>query len=329
DGHPPGHDAGDLWRRRRHHRRARPDAPARQPVVQRQHDRPDHLHNDCAHTDRSGSGSLFRARPPGNASRPDGRAQIRMIRLRIVDCGLWNQELSSELDDASQQIKLRSKFDNPQSAIRNSKGIIMKSLFQDMRYALRMIFKAPSLTVVAVLTLALGIGANSAVFSIVNAVLLRPLPYAHPERVMMIQGVPLSLSPEFSAANIFDWRDRAPSFESLAAFNPASDGVNLTGDAEPQRVIATEVTAAYFSTLGVQPIQGRTFAPEDEQEGHARVVVLSYELWQQRFHRDGDIVGQTIRLNEVPHTVIGVAPPGVQAPASADLWLPLSLADDR
>ena len=205
----------------------------------------------------------------------------------------------------------------------------MRSFFQDMRYALRMIFKAPSLTVVAVLTLALGIGANSAVFSIVNAVLLRPLPYAHPERAMMIQGVPLSLSPEFSAANIFDWRDRAPSFESLAAFNPASDGVNLTGDAEPQRVIATEVTAAYFSTLGVQPIQGRTFAPEDEQEGHTRVVVLSYELWQQRFHRDGDIVGQTIRLNEVPHTVIGVTPPGVQAPASADLWLPLSLAADR
>ena len=205
----------------------------------------------------------------------------------------------------------------------------MKSIFRDIRYALRMVFKAPSLTIVAVATLALGIGANSAVFSVVNAVLLRPLPYEHPERVMIIESAPMSLSPQFTSASLFDWRDRAPSFESLAAFNPASGGVNLTGEAEPERVEATEVTSAFFQTLGVQPLLGRTFAPENEAEGNTRVAVLSYELWRRRFHGDRDIIGQTIRLNEVPHTVIGVAPPGVESPANPDLWLPLSFASDR
>src|SRR5581483_2829995 len=205
-------------------------------------------------------------------------------------------------------------------------GKSMKSIYQDIRYALRMIFKAPSLTLVAVMTLALGIGANSAVFSVVNAVLLRPLPYEHPERVMMLESAPLSLSPQFTASTLFDWRDHAPSFESLAAFNPASGGVNLTGEAEPERVEATEVTAAFFQTLGVQPKLGRTFAPENEIEGNTRVVVLSYELWRRRFNGDQDIIGQTIRLNDVPHTVIGVAPPGVESPANPDLWLPLTFA---
>src|SRR5205085_4388576 len=201
-------------------------------------------------------------------------------------------------------------------------------ILQDVRYALRMIFKAPTMTVVAVTTLALGIGANSAVFSIVNAVLLKPLPYEHPERVMSIKSAPISLSPQFSSSNVFDWRDRVPSFESLAAYNPASGGVNLTGDPEPERVEASEVTASFFQTLGVSAIRGRTFAPEDEQEGHARVAVISYELWQRRF-RDGDIVGQAIRLNEVPHTVIGIAPPGLHSPTDVDVWLPISFADDR
>jgi putative ABC transport system permease protein len=205
----------------------------------------------------------------------------------------------------------------------------MKSMFRELRYALRIIFKAPSLTVVAVVTLALGIGANSAVFSIVNAVLLRPLPYDHPERVMMLESAPLSLSPQFTATSLFDWRERAPSFESLAAFNPASGGVNLTGEAEPERVEAAEVTSVFFQTLGVQAFQGHTFTSENELEGNTRVVVLSYELWRRRFHGDGEIVGQTIRLNEVPHTVIGIAPPGVQSPTNPDLWLPLSFAKDR
>jgi putative ABC transport system permease protein len=191
-----------------------------------------------------------------------------------------------------------------------------------------MILKAPSLTMVAVITLALGIGANTAVFSIVNAVLLRPLPYDHPERVMTIRSAPLSLGTQLSSSNLFDWRDHAPSFESLAAYNPASGGVNLTGEPEPERVEASEVTASFFETLGVHAIQGRTFAPEDEREGSNRVVVLSYGLWQRRFH-DSDIVGQTIRLNEVPHTVIGVAPPGVQSPANVDVWLPVSFGDSR
>ena len=116
----------------------------------------------------------------------------------------------------------------------------MHKLWQDLRYALRMMFKTPSLTIIAMMTLALGIGANSAVFSVINAVLLRPLPYDHPERVMMLKSAPVTTKQEWSAATFFDWRDRVQSFESLAAFNPVSGGVNLTGDGEdPRRHSAT------------------------------------------------------------------------------------------
>ncbi|HKP13969.1 MAG TPA: ABC transporter permease, partial [Blastocatellia bacterium] len=205
----------------------------------------------------------------------------------------------------------------------------MKSIFQDARYALRMIGKARGLTAVAVMTLALGIGANSAVFSIVNAVLLRPLPYEHPERVMMVRSVPISLSPKFSASTLFDWKEQVPGFESLAAYNPASGGVNLTGDPEPERVEASEVTAAFFDTLGVRAIRGRTFTPEDGEEGSNRVAVISHGLWQRRFGGSGDIVGQTVRLNDVPYTVVGVAPAGLQFPANVDLWLPLTFGEGR
>ncbi|MCI0486763.1 MAG: ABC transporter permease [Blastocatellia bacterium] len=206
----------------------------------------------------------------------------------------------------------------------------MQTLLQDLRYGARMLLKKPGFTAVAVLTLALGIGANSAIFSVVNAVLLRPLPYPDSERIVRLwQTLPahglerLSLSaPEF-----VDYRDRSRSFSSLAVY--ASQGLNLTGAGEAERVTCTYVTRGFFSVLDVRPFRGRNFYVEEDAPDNDLVVILSHALWQNRFGGDESILGQAVTLNGRSHTVIGIMPAAFQFPnQDTEIWKPMAFSAD-
>lgn len=186
---------------------------------------------------------------------------------------------------------------------------------QDVRYALRMLLKNPGFTFVAVITLALGIGATSAMFSVINAVLLRPLPYHEPERLVTIWEE----SPErdlfqipVSFANLRDWSDQTQTFEQIAAYTFTN--LNLSGAGEPARLATVRASANLFSLVGAVPLLGRTFLPEEDSEGSGRVVILSHAVWRQRFGSDPGIVGQSLALNNQAYTVVGVMPSSFQFP---------------
>ncbi|MBI4473355.1 MAG: ABC transporter permease, partial [Acidobacteria bacterium] len=184
----------------------------------------------------------------------------------------------------------------------------MDQLLQDIRYAIRTLFKAPAFTAVAVLTLALGIGANSTIFSVVDAVLFEPLPYQEPTRLVLLNHFypSLSLNASVSAVGYSHYRDTSQSFENLAAFT--GWGANLTGDGEPERLRGLAVTTNFFDTLGVPAARGRVFLPEESQPGRELVVVLGHNLWQRRFGGRHDIVGQTLTINGNSYLVIGIMP---------------------
>jgi len=204
-------------------------------------------------------------------------------------------------------------------------------MFQDLRFGVRMLLKHRIFTIVAVLTLALGIGANTAIFSVVQAVLLRALPYSQPEQLVWIWEVcPKDDIKEESASvpNFTDWRNQSQSFKEMSAFAGAAPV--LTNAGEPERIPGTSVTANFFVTLGVEPIIGRSFVAEENTPGKNRVVILSHNLWQRRFSSDPQIIGQTITLNGNPHEVVGVMPAGFKNPRPeetrpTELWLPLAL----
>jgi predicted permease len=198
------------------------------------------------------------------------------------------------------------------------------SLRQDIRYAVRVLARRPLFTLAVAATLALGIGANSAIFSFVNAVLLRPLPYPEPERLMAVWTMLPEFGKETSSYPDFgDWSARSRSFSSLSAFARSSD--NLSGaDGEPERLSSAIATPNLFATLGVTPVIGRLLVAGDSAWGSHRVVVLSYRLWQRRYGGSSDILGQSIQLNATPYTVVGVAPPDMVIAPEADLWRPLA-----
>src|SRR5438128_5872602 len=195
----------------------------------------------------------------------------------------------------------------------------MNTLLQDLRYSLRVLSKRPGFTLIAVVTLALGIGANTAIFSVVNAVLLNPMPYRAPDRLVQFwETSPLKnwTQATVAPANLFDWQARSESFEEVAAYmgsdkkGPGITGLQLTGDGEPERVQGLYVTGNLFSVLGVEAMMGRTLREEETWEGKHTAVVLSYSLWQRRFGGDPNIVGQTIALNGRKREVVGVMPSG-------------------
>jgi len=200
----------------------------------------------------------------------------------------------------------------------------LETLWQDLRFGARMLRKQPGFTLIAVITLALGIGANTAIFSVVNAVLLRPLPYRDPDRIVTIRnygGHPI-LNGAFGA-DFLDWREQAKGFEQVAAL--ADGSVDLTGTGEPERLRAGLVSANLFETLGVGPAYGRAFTQAEDQSRAAQVVILSHRLWQRRFGSDPQLIGRTLTLMDQNWTVIGIMPPGFQAFEDFDLWLPLAL----
>jgi len=204
------------------------------------------------------------------------------------------------------------------------------SLLQDLRYALRMLRKSPGFTVVAVLTLALGIGANTTIFTVVNAVLLRPLPVEDPERLVAVLGTDARNSTAqqqflpVSNLNYQDLRDKNDTLSGMAAFT--GTGVSLTGGGNPEQLNSTLVSYNYFQVLGVHAVVGNTFDPEQaKKQGGYPVVLLSYGLWQRRFGGDRGIVGKSITLNQQPFTVIGVTPKNFQGTfvgPGPDIWIP-------
>ena len=203
----------------------------------------------------------------------------------------------------------------------------MQAFRQDIRYALRLLLKQPGITTLAVVTLALGIGANTAIFSAVNAVLLRPLPYPDADRVVMIwekRAREAVLDAPVAPADFVDWEKRQASFEAIAGMSMSA--VDLTGAGEPVRLFAGVVSPAFFDVLGVKPALGRTFRPDEAVFGQHRVVILGDRIWRQRFGADPTIVGRTILLNQLPSEVAGVLPASFEFPDSdLELWTPLAL----
>ncbi|HJQ25168.1 MAG TPA: ABC transporter permease [Blastocatellia bacterium] len=201
----------------------------------------------------------------------------------------------------------------------------MNSLLQDLRYGARMLLKAPSFTVVAIITLALGVGANAAIFSVVNAVLLRPLPYAEPDRLMIIRETKLPQFPEFSCSpgNFLDWQKQNTVFERMVAIGTGS--FNLIEGSEPERLLGMRVSDGFLETLGVQPALGRDFLTEENQPGHNFVVILSHGLWQRRFGGDSNVLNRAITLNGQSYTVVGVMPASFRYGGRViDLWTPIA-----
>lgn len=207
----------------------------------------------------------------------------------------------------------------------------MASFLSDIRYAFRTLLKSPGFTIVAALTLALGIGANTAIFSIVQNVLLRPLPYAQPDRLVAISNNYLPTVPQIgiSPGDYADWRRQAKTVSEMGAYVTISQGFNLTGDSQPQRLQASYASSSFFPMLGIHPVIGQSFLPDEDRAGSAPVVMLSHRLWESRFGSDPGIVGRAITLDTQRYTVIGVLPAGFNLLRWADLWLPIGqFADD-
>jgi predicted permease len=202
----------------------------------------------------------------------------------------------------------------------------VESFFSDVRFGIRTLRKNSGFTTIAVLTLALGIGANSAIFSVVDAVLLKPLPYREPDRLVIISesNSPNDLATRNAAApgNYVDWRDQNRAFTQVVAVE--LPGFSLIGTGRPERVLGAAISAGALGMLGLRPQLGREIATEDDRPGANAVAMLSDSLWKRRFNGNPDIIGQTIHLGTIPYTVVGVLPAGLQLPqVDVDLWVPL------
>ena len=260
----------------------------------------------------------------------------------------WRQEWEAELRYREQLLDdwnildWRHKLDLLRRSIGAFRDVLLlqprrleDEMFQDIRYALRMLAKNPGFTLIAILTLGLGIGANTAIFSIVNPVLLRPLPLPEPDRLMTFwhsapaKGV---LEASLNDSLYAFYRDRGRMFEKLAVYEGAR--MTLTGAGEPELLIGARVSFNYFNVLGQEPFHGRAFLSQEGTPGKGDVVILSYELWHRRFGGDQKIVGQAIKLNEIPMIVVGIMPPGFDFPNPAErpdladhvqFWVPYGL----
>ncbi|HVQ15005.1 MAG TPA: ABC transporter permease, partial [Vicinamibacterales bacterium] len=199
-------------------------------------------------------------------------------------------------------------------------------MLQDIRYAARMLIKWRWMTGVAVLALALGIGANSAVFTFVNAVLLRGVPFPNSDQVVAM-GTQDARGRRFGVSyyDFLDWREAAKSFSDIALTAQPAFNVSETGTS-PERYNGAYVSATMFRLIGAQALLGRGFIPEDDLDGAAPVVVLGFNIWQSRYAGDKGVLGKTIKVNDLPATVVGVMPQGMQFPPNTDLWLPFGTA---
>ena len=211
--------------------------------------------------------------------------------------------------------------------------LLMRNLFSDLQLGLRILLRNPGFTIMAILLLALGIGANTAIFSVVNAVLLRPLPFPDSSRIMQIWHVPPANSfpgmTQFSVspANFLDWQRQNTSFEGMAAYGGTI--LNLGGKDRPDSLFGATVSSGFFSILRAQPALGRTFSSEEDRPGQGHVVILSDQVWRDDFGASPVILGQDIILNGEPYHVVGVMPPGFKFPSWAKLWVPTAWSDEK
>lgn len=206
----------------------------------------------------------------------------------------------------------------------------MEPLLQDVRYGIRMLRKSPGFTAIAVLSLALGIGLNTAVFSVANALLLRPLPFAAPDRLIAVEDGGVLINLPLASGGALTWKEQMQTLESVAAYE-AGGSVDLNDGAEPERILTMQVSASFFTVLGVSPALGRGFDSAEEQLGSNHVVMLSHALWKRRFASDPNVIGQTVRLNAHAFTVAGVMPAGFelyQYAGKAEMWVPWVWGDD-
>src|SRR5579859_4874782 len=208
----------------------------------------------------------------------------------------------------------------------------MAAFWHEIRFAVRALQKSPGFTAVAVLTLALGIGANTAIFSVVQGVLLRPLPFVHPENLVQVWNT-YSLLPAFpqvelSPGDFQDFRRAASSFSEMAAYVNLPQGFNLTGQGDAERIEARYATSGFFPLLGVQPLAGRAFSAEEDKSGATPTLMISHRLWQSHFGSDRSVVGRTMLLDGQGYLVTGVLPATFHLAPATDVWLPAGLYPD-
>ena len=204
----------------------------------------------------------------------------------------------------------------------------MNTFLQDIRYGARMLLKNPGVTTIVIIALALGIGANTAIFSVVNAVLLRPLPYPESDRLIFLnEKSPVLDEMSIAYPNFIDWRAHNQTFEKMGVYNRAS--YNLTGTGEAERIVTGQVSADLFSVLRVNPAYGRVFTNDEDKPGGAPVVVLSYPLWQRRFGGQTSVLNQNITLNSKSYTVIGIMPATFAYPSRVEMWVPVGQLSDQ
>jgi putative ABC transport system permease protein len=255
------------------------------------------------------------------------QAHLHLLTERYIRQGMTRDEATAAAWRQFGNITMLKEANREMRGIR-----FIETVFQDLRFGLWLLRRNPGFTFVAVLTLALGIGANTAIFSVVNAVLLRPLRYQDPDRLVMVSHYRAQKVEDFTAGGDFlRWREAAKSFEHIAAFQ--TDVADLSGSGEPERLAAGFVSADLFATLGVSPALGRAFTAEEDTAGGPPVVILSDSLWRRRFGGDPSVIGQALKLQipdyksqgDLSRTVVGIMPPGFRFPRERDLWLPLAL----
>ncbi len=243
------------------------------------------------------------------------------LKLHIED----NLRAGMNAEEARRQALIKlGGLEQTKENYRDRRGLpVLEIISRDWLFALRLLIKNPGFTAIAVLTLALGMGATTTIFSIVNSVLLRPLPYQNHERLLRVEEThPGASGLGVTYATFLDLEREAKSIESTSAYREWV--FNITGGNEPQQVSGALISGNFFAALGGSPLLGRTIRPEDDQPGgNNRVVVLSYALWRSRFGADSKIVGQTINVNAEPFTVIGVMPSGFEFPSQSEMWCPL------
>jgi putative ABC transport system permease protein len=198
-------------------------------------------------------------------------------------------------------------------------------MLKELRHSIRSLIRHPAFTAVAVITLTLAIGVNTTIFSVVNAVLLKALPFRDPEQLVSVHNAPSSSEglPGIAAYQYLAWKEKNNSFDDLAAFT--DNNFNLTGNGEPERISCAQVTSSLFTTLGVQPVRGRVFLAEEDKPGAMNVAIVSEAFWQRRYGRDESILQKTLTLDNKPYTIVGVMPNRFRYPGEFDVWLPLAL----
>ncbi len=269
--------------------------------------------------------ALFRRQKPADDLAEEIRSHLEMEEQENLDAGMPPEE--------AHYAALR-RFGNVTLAQERSREMWgwnwAETLWQDLRYGLRQLRRSPGFTAVAVLTLALGIGANTAMFSIVNSVLFRPLPFQDSGRLVVV-GWPYANRFVPAPKPHVEWADWTESTKTLADFSIYENGtINLAGDGEPERVAAAEVSEHFFNLLGVNPIRGRTFLSAEESAEHPFAAIISYKLWQSRYGSDPAVIGRRVQLNGKPFTVVGILPSGFDFLGGPQIWvtLPRNLEDE-